>query len=137
VEELHSGFHPARGCIKRLQEHQEQIDTDFRDLRSRFAKGFPAISIIPAVPTATLNAILAEVIANAPKRLRELQQQLADCLYWELQRHGQHICGGIEVSERTIRALYAEIHQLQEEILNGASAPLYSRETARQIFRVH
>ena len=103
------GFHPARGCIKRLQEHQEQIDTNFRDLRLRFSKGFPPSGPIPAVSPTHLNAILAEVIASAPTRLRELQQQLADCLYWELQRHGQHICAGVEVSERTIRALYTEL----------------------------
>jgi hypothetical protein len=103
------GFHPVRGCVARLKEHQEQIESDFAQLRARFKKGYPAISIIPAVSPAALNAILAEVIANAPARLCELRQQLADCLYWELNRHGEHICAGLEVSERTIRAFYAQL----------------------------
>jgi hypothetical protein len=103
------GFHPVSGCLKRLKEHQEQIDTDFQQLRARFAKGYPASGPIPAVPTSTLNAILAEVIQNAPARLRELKQQLADCLHWELGRHGLHTCSGVEVSERTIRALFIEL----------------------------
>jgi len=108
LKEIQAGFHPARGCIKRLQEQQEEIDTDFHDLRTRFAKGFPATGSIPAVSTSTLNALLASIIQEAPARLSELKQQLADCLYWELKRHGPHICAGIEVSERAIRALYTE-----------------------------
>ena len=106
MEELDPGFHPARGCIARLKEHQEQIDTDFHDLRFRFSRGFSPSGPIPAVSPAHLNAILAEIVTTAPKRLRELQHQLAECLTWELQRHGEHICAGVEISERTIHALY-------------------------------
>jgi len=101
------GFHPARGCVARISEHQEKINTDFRDLRLRFAKGFSASDHIPPPSPANLNGILAEIIANAPARLCELRQQLADCLHWELKHHGEHICAGVEVSERTICALYA------------------------------
>ncbi len=98
-----SGFHPIHGCLARLKEHQDKIDTNFYELRTAFAKGFPTLS------PAWIDALLASIVENAPTRLRELKQQLADCLHWELQRHGQHICNGIEVSERTIRALYAEL----------------------------
>jgi hypothetical protein len=104
MKELTAGFHPARGCIARLKEHQEQIDTDFQELRARFAKGFPGPT--PGPSRAHLNALLACIIQDAPRRLIELKQQLAECLYWELHRHGEHLCAGYDVSERTIRNLY-------------------------------
>jgi hypothetical protein len=106
-----SGFHPARGCIARLKEHQEKIDTDFREVRAQFAQEFPPVPDwnLPAPSKAHLNAVLNDIIQHAPARLRELKQQLADCLCWELNKYGQHICAGVEVSEITIRALYAEI----------------------------
>jgi hypothetical protein len=108
------GFHPVRGCVERLQYKQKQIDTDFAELRARFANGFPASGPIPALSPAYLDGLLAAIIDEAPKQLRQFQQQLADCLHWELQRHGEHVCAGLEVSERTIRALYGEINHQEE-----------------------
>jgi len=105
----HSGFHPVRGCVERLNYKQKQIDTDFQELRSRFAKGYPACGPIPALSPAYLEGLLTAIIEEAPKELLQFKQQLADCLHWELQRHGEHICAGYEVSERTIRALYTAI----------------------------
>jgi len=105
----HAGFHPVRGCVERLNYKQKQIDTDFQELRSRFANGYPASGPIPALSPAYLDGLLAAIIEEAPKELLQFKQQLADCLHWELQRHGEHMCAGIEVSERTIRALYTAI----------------------------
>lgn len=105
----HSGFHPVRGCVERLNYKQKQIDTDFYDLRTRFAQGYPASGPVPPLSPNYLSGLLAAIIEEAPKQLREFKQQLADCLHWELQRHGEHICAGYEISESTIRALYAGI----------------------------
>lgn len=112
--ETHSGFHPVRGCVERLQYKQKQIDTDFYDLRSRFATGFPASGPVPALSPNYLSGLLTAIISDAPKQLREFQEQLADCLHWELERHGPHTCAGLEVSELTISALYAEINHQEE-----------------------
>lgn len=109
--ETHSGFHPVRGCVERLEYKQKQIDTDFYELRTRFAKGYPASGPVPALSPNYLNGLLAAIIEEAPKELREFKQQLADCLHWELKRHGEHTCAGLEVSELTISALYAEINK--------------------------
>lgn len=95
------GFHPVRGCVTRLTEHQQEIDTDFRKLRSDFANN---CSDVPRI-----SELLASIISHAPARLRALKQQLADCLYWELNRYGQHECAGVEVSEATICDLYEEL----------------------------
>lgn len=102
------GFHPVRGCVKRLEEHQQLIDTDFQKLRSDFANN---CSDIPRI-----DELLASIIEAAPARLNQLRQQLADCLYWELQTHGQHVCAGYEVSEPTIRSLYALV-SIPEEVI--------------------
>jgi len=111
LKEISSDFHPARGCIARLREHQQKLDTNFHATRLRFAQGFPAVPLwnLPAPSPPHLSALLDDIIATAPVRLRELKKQLADCLCWELQKHGQHICAGYEVSEGTIRDLYAEV----------------------------
>ena len=105
MEETQAGFHPVRGCLKRLQEHQADINTDFLRLRTNFSKGYAGVR------ASALNSILAEVIQNAPARLRELKHQLADCLHYELTRHGPHVCAGYNVSEQTITALYAEVNK--------------------------
>ena len=105
----HSGFHPVRGCVERLNYKQKQIDTDFQELHSRFARGYPASGPIPPLSPTYLEGLLTAIINEVPKDLRQFQQQLADCLIWELQRHGEHICAGYEVSERTIRALYNDL----------------------------